>query len=176
MKYSINEIIVVEGRNDESHLSSFIDAVFVVTNGYEIPRKEIEFLNNKRNKNSVIVLTDSDDAGKRVRAKVNDVLLNKINIEVDIVKCNKHNKHGVAECEKEELINVLKRHFVEKPEADQLYLKDLSKLNIDKPQRVFLCDKLHLGICNSKTFLKRLNYLHITKEELVDELKKYGNK
>ena len=172
MKYSVNEIIVVEGRNDESHLSSFIDAVVVVTNGYEIPRKEIEFLNNKRNKNSVIVLTDSDDAGKRIREKLNDIIFNKINIEVDIVKCNKHNKHGVAECDKDELINVLKRHFVDKPIKDQLYLKDIDALNIDKTKRVMLCDKMHLGICNSKTFLKRLNYLGITKEELVDEMKK----
>ncbi len=172
MKYYINNIIVVEGRNDESYLSSFIDAVFVVTNGYEIPNEEVAFLNNKRNVNPVIVLTDSDEAGKNIRNRLHSLITNKIDVEVDIVKCNKNNKHGVAECEQNELINVLKRHFTRKEETNSLQLNDLNELGIDKEKRIELCNELNLGICNSKTFLKRLNYLKITKEEL----EKYGNK
>ena len=44
MKLFFDGIIVVEGKNDASYLSSFVDTVFVITNGYEIPQKEIEFL------------------------------------------------------------------------------------------------------------------------------------
>ena len=117
MKYHIEQVIVVEGKADEAYLSSFIDAVYVTTNGYEIPKEEIEFLNNPKNKNGVIVLTDSDEAGKQIRNRLDNLLINKTHVEVDVVKCNKNNKHGVAECEKEELLNVFKRHFVEKKQS-----------------------------------------------------------
>ena len=105
MKYHLDNIVVVEGKADEAYLSSFIDAVYVKTNGYEIPSKEIEFLNNPRNNKSIIVLTDSDAAGKEIRTRLNKLLKNPINVEVNILRCNKNGKHGVAECDKEEIRN-----------------------------------------------------------------------
>ena len=39
-------IIVVEGRGDEAFLSSFIDSIYVVTNGFELNKKDIDFLVN----------------------------------------------------------------------------------------------------------------------------------
>ena len=172
MKYHISNVIVVEGKDDEAFLSSFIDAIYVKTNGYQIPKEEIDFLNNPRNQKPIIILTDSDIAGKQIRERINKLVSKGLNIEVDIVKCNKKNKHGVAECEREEVINALKEHI------DNIILKetitnaDIVSLDIDKSKREIICDELKLGLCNNKTFIKRLNYLGYTKEEL----KKYGNK
>ena len=172
MKCHISNIIVVEGKDDEAFLSSFIDAIFVKTNGYQIPKEEIDFLNNPRNQKPIIILTDSDVAGKQIRERINKLVNKGLNIEVDIVKCNKKNKHGVAECEREEVINALKEHI------DNIILKetitnaDIVSLDIDKSKREIICEELKLGLCNNKTFIKRLNYLGYTKEEL----KKYGNK
>ena len=171
MKYYFDGIIVVEGKGDVSYLSSFIDSVYVTTNGYEIPKEEVAFLNNKRNDKRIIVLTDSDEAGKEIRNKLSKVLNNKIDVEVDLLKCNKKGKHGVAECEKEEIINVLKEHFCKKQQGQQLNLSDLSSLELDKEKRECVARQLSLGKCNNKTFLKRLNYLNINKEQL----RKYGN-
>ena len=127
MKYYFDGIIVVEGRNDESYLSSFIESIYVVTNGYEIPKQEIAFINNKRNNKPVIILTDSDEAGKLIREKLNSLFNKGINIEVDIVKCNKNGKHGVAECDKDEVINVLKEHLgTKEPNKGSIELKDLN--------------------------------------------------
>ena len=172
MRYHISNIIVVEGKDDEAYLSSFIDAVYVKTNGYEIPKEEIEFLNNDRIKKPIIVLTDSDKAGKVIRERLNNVIKNRINVEVNIVKCNKNNKHGVAECDKDEVINTLKEYINEETRHNELELPDIYELGIDKDKRDYLCQKLKLGKCNNKTFIKRLNYLGFTK----DELKEYGNK
>ena len=173
MKYYFDGIIVVEGRNDESYLSSFIESIYVVTNGYEIPKQEIAFINNKRNNKPVIILTDSDEAGILIREKLNSLLNKGINIEVNIVKCNKNGKHGVAECDKDEVINVLKEHLnTKEPNKGSIELKDL---NVTKDQRDYLCGKLSLGICNQKTFIKRINYLGITLEEIKQELNNYGN-
>lgn len=172
MKYHISNVIVVEGKDDEAFLSSFIDAIYVKTNGYQIPKEEIDFLNNPRNQKPIIILTDSDEAGKQIRERINKLVNKGLNVEVDIVKCNKKNKHGVAECEREEVINALKEHI------DNIILKetitntDIVSLDIGKSKREIICDELKLGLCNNKTFIKRLNYLGYTKEEL----KKYGNK
>ena len=172
MKYRISNVIVVEGKDDEAFLSSFIDAIYVKTNGYQIPKEEIDFLNNPRNQKPIIILTDSDEAGKQIRERINKLVNKGFNVEVDIIKCNKKNKHGVAECEREEVINALKEHI------DNIILKetitnaDIVSLDIGKSKREIICDELKLGLCNNKTFIKRLNYLGYTKEEL----KKYGNK
>ena len=172
MRYHISNIIVVEGKDDEAYLSSFVDAVFVKTNGYEIPKEEIEFLNNKRIQKPIIVLTDSDEAGKAIRTRLNQVINEKINVEVNIIKCNKNNKHGVAECDKEEVIHTLKEYIDDKTLQGTLKTSDIYELEIDKDKRESLCRLLKLGKCNNKTFIKRLNYLGFAK----DELKEYGNK
>ena len=171
MKYHLDNIVVVEGKADEAYLSSFIDAVLVKTNGYEIPQKEIEFINNPRNNKPIIVLTDSDDAGKQIRSKLNALINKPLNVEVNILKCNKKGKHGVAECDKEEVINALKEHMTTKTRENNIDSSVISELNINCEKRNQLCDLLALGICNNKTFIKRLNYLGYTKEEL----KKYGD-
>ena len=172
MKYHISNIIVIEGKDDEAYLSSFIDAIFVKTNGYDIPEEEIAFLNNPRIKKPIIVLTDSDEAGKTIRAKLNQLIKTPINVEVNILKCNKKNKHGVAECEKEEVVNALEEHIDYNTTKELIDAAFISSLSINKTKREDLCEELQLGTCNNKTFIKRLNYLGYTK----DELKQYGNK
>ncbi len=172
MKYHISNIIVVEGKDDEAYLSSFIDAVFVKTNGYVIPKEEICFLNNKRNNKPIIILTDSDEAGKTIRNRLSESVNNRINIEVNVLKCNKKNKHGVAECDKEEVLNALKEHIDTSNTSKKLTNADIVALEIDKDKRNQLCKELNLGICNNKTFIKRLNYLGYSKVEL----QLYGNK
>lgn len=172
MKYHISSIIVIEGKDDEAYLSSFIDAIFVKTNGYDIPKEEVSFLNNPRIKKPIIVLTDSDEAGKTIRARLNQLIKTPINVEVNILKCNKKNKHGVAECEKEEIINALKEHIDNFTTNELVDAAFISSLSINKSEREKLCKELQLGNCNNKTFIKRLNYIGFTK----DELRQYGNK
>ena len=43
-KKYIPGVIVVEGSHDASKISNLYESVFVVTNGYEIPKEEINFL------------------------------------------------------------------------------------------------------------------------------------
>lgn len=160
MKYFIDGVIVVEGTKDSSFLSSFIDALYVETNGFDIDEQEIDFLNNCNKK--VIILTDSDNAGIQIRKKLSEKIKNAINVSVNISCCNKNNKHGVAECEKNEIINVLKEHFTTRKSNCHLSNKDLMALKINsKIIRNKLCEYLHLGRCNQKELIKRLNFKEI---------------
>ena len=176
MKKTINDVIVVEGTNDASYISSFIEALIVVTNGYEIPNEEIDFLNHLPKDRKILILTDSDSAGEEIRKRINKIIANIENIFVDISKCNKNNKHGVAECDKEELLKVLDSFVTNKLDAGELTTSDLLKLGINsKDKRQYIAKELHLGKCNNKTLLKRINYLKIDMKTIEKIVGKYGN-
>ena len=176
MKKTINGVLVVEGSNDASYISSLYDGLFVITNGYEIPKEEIDFLNHLPKETNVYILTDSDDAGKQIRERLNKVLNNSKNITVDISKCNKNSKHGVAECDKDELIKVLDEYACDKHTYGNITTNDLLELGIDnKEKRAFLSKELHLGKCNNKTLLKRINYLNIKETRIREVMESYGN-
>ena len=167
-------IIVVEGKSDEAFLSSFIEALYVTTNGYDLPKDEVEFLKHYAGSKKISVLTDSDEAGKTIRKRINEYSFPHIDVEVDIKHCNKNNKHGVAECDKNEIINVLKEHLgCEKTLIGNISTKDLIDANVsDKQARDYLAEKLHLGKCNNKQLLRRLNFLRITKEQINEVMRK----
>ena len=176
MKKIINDAIVVEGLGDASYISSFIEAMIVVTNGYEIPKEEIDFLNHLPTDKRILILTDSDVAGNEIRKRLNKEIKNTTNIYVDLSKCNKNNKHGVAECDREELIKVLSPYVVGKNDIGELTTNDLVKAGVDsKDKRDFVARMLHLGKCNNKTLIKRINYLKIHKNDIEKILKQYGN-
>lgn len=67
--YKINEIIVVEGVYDKIKLSRFIDAVIFVTNGFQIfsNKDKINTLKTLAQKSDIVLLTDSDAAGFKIR-------------------------------------------------------------------------------------------------------------
>ena len=66
-KTVINALIVVEGTTDVSLLTSFLDAEIVTTNGSDVPRETIDYILEASKRKDVIVLTDPDYPGKRIR-------------------------------------------------------------------------------------------------------------
>ena len=176
MKKTINDVLVVEGTGDASYISTFVEALIIATNGYEMPEEELNFLRHLPEGKKAIILTDSDEAGYKIRKVLNDKLDNLENIYVDISKCNKNNKHGVAECDKEELLKVLEPYVCKPTKKELLTTSDLLSIGIDsKAKREYIAKELHLGKCNNKTLLKRLNYLQISLQNLDKIIKNYGN-
>ena len=179
MKYYIDGVLVVEGTGDSAYLSSFIDCLYVETNGYDLPKEEIDFLNHIPSNKKIIILTDSDDAGINIRKAINNKIGGAINVSVDVRYCNKNNKHGIAECEKNELINVLKEHFVKNNNKDNnITVADIQQCGvINKETRNYACNKFHLGRCNNKTFIKRFCFMNYQLEDLKKIMEGYhGNK
>lgn len=175
MKYYINKIIVVEGKEDASYLSSFIESEYVTTNGYDIPKEEIEYLNEASKHKEILVLVDPDEAGKNIQNKLAKLLPQATFIEIDIAKCTRGKKDGVAECLQEEIIRVLEQYFESKKPVKTP--QNITKLDLnDGNFKIFICDRFHLGRCNSKKILTRLVTLEINEED-IEKAKKdyYGN-
>ena len=156
MKIYLDGTLVVEGKEDASYLSNYIASEIVVVNGYELSKATISYLKNKK----VILLLDPDEAGLKIREKLNKELPNSINVEIDISKCIRGNKNGVAECQIEEIMQQLKPYVIENHggKSSEISMSDLYELGLinNKDLRNKICQELNLGKCNVKQLFKRL--------------------
>lgn len=169
-------IIVVEGTSDEALISSFMDADIVVTNGSDVPRETIEYLKEAKKKRDIVVLTDPDCPGKRIRDVLNREIPGLLHAFVLKEHAIKHHKVGVAESSKQDVLDALS-HIVPTTSSDRgaLTMADLVELGLmgednSSSKRAKLERILHLGHTNAKTLLKRVNALALTREELQEAL------
>lgn len=67
--YKIKEAIIVEGVYDKIKLSSFVDAIIFVTGGFSVisNKKKLESIRLLAEKTGIVILTDSDSAGFKIR-------------------------------------------------------------------------------------------------------------
>ena len=102
-----------------------------------------------------------------------------INVEIDINKCNRGRKNGVAECEISEIIGKLQTFSVKTPEnTPNITISDLYNLGITENNelRQYVTDKLNLGKCNNKQLLKRMNLNQVQLDLLKKIVEEYhGN-
>lgn len=65
----IKEAIIVEGKYDKIKISSLVDAVIIITNGYGIfkDKEKLSLIRYYAEKTGIIILTDSDSSGFRIR-------------------------------------------------------------------------------------------------------------
>ena len=74
-KYKVRLPIIVEGRYDKAHLSSFLSASIVTTEGFGIfKNKEKQALIRRLAKDGVILLCDSDGGGRQIRSYLSGIL------------------------------------------------------------------------------------------------------
>ena len=68
----IDEAIIVEGKYDKIKLASVVNAVVIVTNGFGIFRdsEKLELIRYYAKKTGIIILTDSDSAGRKIRGYI----------------------------------------------------------------------------------------------------------
>lgn len=159
MKPYIDGIIVVEGNNDASLISSLINSEIITLNGCEL--QNIKYLEKASKYTNIYLLTDPDEEGKRIRSKILKILPECINTEIDITKCTKNSKNGIAECEKSELLRVLGDYLQENYE-----LKDNPIRLFNKKERELICKQLEIEEVNNKQLNRRLKRLQITNEEI----------
>ena len=170
----INYPIIVEGKYDKAFLKSFLDATVVTTEGFSVYKnKEFkELVLSLAQDKKVIVLTDSDNAGKQIRNHIKNILkdVEIINLYTPQIygkekrkdKPSKEGYLGVEGQEKDEIIALLTEFAVSE--------NNLSKIKITKTD-LYLC-----GLCGGenssikrKEMLKELNLpLNISTNMLLE--------
>lgn len=170
-KKYINGVIIVEGHHDVAHISNIYEACFVITNGYDIPQKEINFIKSIPNNVLIIALTDNDEAGEIIRNRLNLIRNDLINIRIPAP--NNKKKKGVAEALIKDIEINLDKYVTNKIEEIKydLYSLGLIGENNSAKMREIIADKFNLGICNKNNMIKRLNILNISIEEIKKAIK-----
>jgi ribonuclease M5 len=183
MNMRINEFIVVEGRDDTERVKTAVECDTIETNGSAINRETLAVIQNAQETRGVIVLTDPDFPGDRIRNIITEHVPGVKHAYVDREKAkNKRGKIGIEHTHPEDIKKALMHvssPFEEGEESiDKSVLIDLGLIigNIFKPgigldpdklpKREILGRKLHIGHSNGKQLLKKLNAFGYTEEDV----------
>ena len=66
----IKEVIVVEGRDDIRAVKRAFDCELIATGGFGFPKGVMERIKTAKEKRGVIIFTDPDFAGEKIRKKI----------------------------------------------------------------------------------------------------------
>lgn len=176
----IKEIIVVEGRDDEAAVRRAVNADIIQTHGYSYGIKLKEQLKKMSKERGIIILTDPDHVGKRIRKDISEFIPQAKHAFLPQKKALKGDDIGVENATPEDIrVAILSAKpeytdFVEEFTQRDMIRYGLSGLSNSKELREKLSEKISIGYGNAKTFLNKLNSFGIKREELekaIEEIK-----
>lgn len=168
----INEVIVVEGKNDTNKLKSFFDCDTIETNGTHLSKKVLEVLKEINQTRGIIIFCDPDTPGEQIRRKINDVIPNAKNAFIKKECARTHKKVGVEHASKEELEKSLKHLLTYQEKIENtLSMEEFIALGLNgqtnsSQLREKLGNQLFIGKCNAKTLFKRINMLKMNATQI----------
>ena len=171
-----NTVLVVEGTTDKNLIQSFLNIEIIVTNGSDVPRETITYLKTISRNKKIVVLTDPDGPGQKIRHKLDQEIDNLFHAYINKSNAIKGKKVGVAQANKETILNALQEALrYEKSNQGNLKTNDLLELGLIGKKgavhkRSYLNDYFKIGFTNGKQMLKRLNGLNINKEQIEKAL------
>jgi ribonuclease M5 len=175
----IKEIIVVEGKDDTVTVKRAVDADTIETNGSAINKAVLERIKLAQQTRGVIVFTDPDYPGERIRKIIADNIPNcKHAFLPKHQALHKRGKGvGVEHAPVEAIRDALKEaQLMEQEALEQISKEDLIDAgliagNQAKERREKLGEKLKIGYTNGKQLYKRLLMFQITREQFAEALK-----
>lgn len=174
MKPKIKEVIVVEGKDDVSALRRAVEADILITTGLGLTEKRIEEIKIMAERQGVIVFTDPDFPGGKIRHILKDKIPSCKHAYITKAegRCPKTGKYGVEYASPEAILRALKAAKAEHQEYEIIYdLNDLVQWGLaglpdSGSRRRKLCEQLSIGECNAKQLVKKLNSYQISREEI----------
>ncbi|MBS9334939.1 ribonuclease M5 [Fructobacillus sp. M1-13] len=180
----IDAMVVVEGWSDTQRLALAVYCDTIETGGSALNQAVIERIALAEKKRGVIVLTDPDFNGNRLRqlilAAVPGVTLASISRDQGRAeKDNPHKSLGIEHAPIKALQEILQKADAKTKkqrkvsDIDQAFLLDCGLIGAGdaKKRRQILGDQLSIGYANGKQLLARLKALGFDKEEVIAALK-----
>lgn len=171
-KINIDGVLIVEGKDDVSYLSSFINALFFTTNGYDVSQDKVAFLKEAAKANKLIIFTDPDEAGEKIRNTLKSQLLGAFEAKCEKIIRKNQKKFGIAEMEKVAIIEALK-DFTTTTEfkVNDYNLSTLISLSKNPGEaKARLMSKHRLIEGNNKSLENQLNILKLNPQEIKELL------
>ena len=172
-KIKIKEIIIVEGRDDITALKRVVDAHIVALNGFSaLSKKTINKIVNLSKENELILFTDPDYAGKKIRDTLKKYIPNIKHAFISRKDATKNKNVGVENANDKAILEALQNLVTVKNEnsgytftIQDLLENELCSGENAKKRRTELGNHLKIGYYNSKQLLNALNSFNITKEQ-----------
>lgn len=169
----IKQVIIVEGKTDTQKLKNIFgeDLKIIETNGLALNEQTISFIKKMNDNYGVIIFTDPDGPGKKIREKIINELDNKV-LNAFITKQDinqKSKKIGIAEADETAIKIALNNLILFSKDANES-LSWSQYLNNDfylKNNRLIITkffgwnEKL-----SSKTLFKWLNWSQLTQQDI----------
>ena len=172
-KVYIEGVIVVEGKSDVSYLSSFIDSLWFITNGYDINKEKLDFLKRVSEVNRIIVLTDNDKAGLEIENKIKSEIPSVFTVKTSKNIRKNYKKVGVAETDRQEILRALDQFIGSKKQIENYNLTNIISLSSNPAEtRKQIVNDYRLINCNNKYLENQLRMLKVNAKEFNE---KYGN-
>ena len=171
----IKEIIVVEGKSDTALLKELFEVDTIETHGLALDKKTLELIKEANKTRGVIVLTDPDFPGKKIRDQIQAVVPNCKHAFVSKKDATGKKKLGIAEANKEAVVLALENMVSFDVDSQSITWHEFIDLDIigNKQRRLLVYDLFNLGYGNVKTLFKRLNMVGISKEDVLKKLEEY---
>lgn len=181
-KLSIEEAIVVEGRDDEIAVRKAIDALIIKTHGFGIRKETWTLIEKAYREKGIIVFTDPDFSGEEIRRKITARCPNAKQAYLPLEEALQDGDIGVENATPEAILQAIQKAHstVERVAADKVTMEDLLELGLtgrtgSAARRTKAAAVLGIGYGNSKTFLKKVNAFGIDKEALIEALDEEEN-
>ena len=181
-KIKIQEVIVVEGKDDTANLRRFYEVDTYETRGSAINEDDLERIDKLNELRGVIVFTDPDYNGERIRKIIMEAVPTAKHAFLNRGEASPKSKTrgrslGVEHANFEDILARVLGSYDDDNQFD-ISKSDLMKLGLlmgsdSRKRREYLGEALRIGYCNGKQLLKRLELFGITLEELEEVMAKY---
>lgn len=168
----IKEIVVVEGKSDTALLKKLFEVDTIETHGLALSADTLTLIKEASKSRGIIVLTDPDFPGRKIRDQIQKVVPNCKHAFVAKKDAVGKKKVGVAEAKEEAVIAAIENVVTFDANQESISWKEFLDLDIigNKERRLMVYELFNLGYGNVKTLFKRLNMVGITKEEIIRRL------
>ncbi len=172
----VKEVIVVEGRDDIDAVQKAVNADVIATHGYGISRATMDRIRNAYDTRGIIILTDPDYAGGRIRKRLSDMFPDALHAYISREDAIERSDIGVENASPEVIeraVAAAGRTLTERhAEFDERDMADYGLTGTENSRwlRDRLGRRLGIGYGNAKAFLKRLNNYGISRDRLEQEL------
>ncbi len=168
----INEVIVVEGKSDTVKIKEAVNADTIETNGSAINQETIEMIRHAERKRGVIIFTDPDYPGERIRRIIDEQVPNCKHAFLPKHLAMNKKGIGIEHASVEDIIEALKNipSLRKKEDSNAIDWQPilLKYRLLGGPKASFyrkkLGEKLHIGFTNGKQLMNRLTLFQIDQE------------
>ncbi|MDQ0204802.1 ribonuclease M5 [Pectinatus haikarae] len=172
----IKEVLIVEGKMDVVAVNKAVEADCIITGGFGLNRGTVDNIRHAYKKRGIIILTDPDSAGERIRKWLTRRFPKAKHAFIPVEEASAHNDIGVEQASPESIRNALKKVRTESVKTEALFTaadllqNGLSGGKNSSMKRAEVGAVLGLGYANAKIFLQRLNTYGVTRKEFMDTI------